>query len=62
MAARLAGLNPAVLIKRGYIMANDVPGKVITSVKQLSLQQQINLQFSDGKAQVTVEKITQGES
>jgi exodeoxyribonuclease VII large subunit len=61
LAAKLAGLNPAVLIKRGYIMATDLQGKVVTSVKALSSQQQLCLQFSDGKTQVKVEKITEGE-
>ncbi|GAB4283197.1 MAG: exodeoxyribonuclease VII large subunit [Candidatus Rifleibacteriota bacterium] len=57
LVARLNGLNPAFLLKRGYIMATEKENRVITSVNGLRQGQQLKLHFSDGKAMVTVNQI-----
>lgn len=59
--AKLTGLNPTFLLKRGYIMATDEVGEVKTSISSLRLKQKLNLQFSDGKAIVSVAKIIKGD-
>ncbi len=55
--ARFIALDPKVLLKRGYIMAMDEKGKVVTSVKKLKKGLPLKLGFADGYAGVTVEEI-----
>ena len=55
--ARFIALDPKVLLKRGYIMAMDDKGKVVTSVKKLKQGSTLKLGFADGYAGVTVEKV-----
>ncbi|MDN5279783.1 MAG: Exonuclease large subunit, partial [Clostridiales bacterium] len=55
--ARLTGLNPYVLLKRGYIMATDSEGRVKTSVEALNEKEKLILQFFDGTAKVTVDRL-----
>lgn len=55
--ARFMALDPKVLLKRGYIMAMDDKGKVVTSVKKLKKGAGLKLGFSDGYAGVTVDII-----
>ncbi len=55
--ARFIALDPKVLLKRGYIMAMDEKGKVVTSVKKLKKGLPLRLGFADGYAGVTVEEI-----
>lgn len=57
LKARFASLDPKVLLKRGYIMATDLDGKVITSVKKLKKGSGLKLGFTDGYADVIVEKV-----
>ncbi len=53
----LENLNPKALLSRGFIMAQDLDGKVITSVSQLKSRQSLNLMFADGEAEVGVKKV-----
>lgn len=55
--ARFIALDPKVLLKRGYIMAMDEKGKVVTSVKKLKKGLPLRLGFADGYAGVTVEEV-----
>lgn len=55
--ARLIALDPKVLLKRGYIMATDENGKVVTSIKGLKKGVGLKLGFNDGYAGVIVEKV-----
>ena len=55
--ARFIALDPKVLLKRGYIMAMDEKGKVVTSVKKLKKGAGLRLGFADGYAGVTVDEI-----
>ena len=55
--ARFLALDPKVLLKRGYIMAMDEKGKVVTSVKKLKKGLPLRLGFADGYAGVTVEEV-----
>ncbi len=55
--ARFLALDPKVLLKRGYIMAMDEKGKVVTSIKKLKKGLPLKLGFADGYARVTVDDI-----
>ena len=55
--ARFMVLDPKSLLRRGYIMATDEKGKVITSVKKLKKGLGLKLGFSDGYAGVTVDEV-----
>lgn len=55
--ARFIALDPKVLLKRGYIMAMDEKGEVVTSVKKLKKGLPLKLGFADGYAGVTVEEV-----
>lgn len=54
-AARLDALSPLRVLARGYALVTDEEsGKVISSVKQLKVKQQLNLHMADGKIQTDV--------
>ncbi len=58
LAAAVAALNPFLLLRRGYLVASDSDGKMVTSIEQLRLKQKLHLQFVDGRAEVKIEQIT----
>ncbi|MEW6709570.1 MAG: exodeoxyribonuclease VII large subunit [Candidatus Riflebacteria bacterium] len=58
LAAAIAALNPFLLLRRGYLVASDSVGKMVTSIEQLRLKQKLQLQFVDGRAEVKIEQIT----
>lgn len=57
LSAQLAGLNPIFHLKRGFLMATDDKGKVKTSISKIKPDQNLWLQFYDGRAQVKVKQI-----
>ena len=59
--ARFIPPNPIVLLKRGYIMATDEKGKVVTSVAMLKKGLALKLGFADGYAGVTVDNVIVSE-
>jgi len=59
--ARLHGLNPSLLLRRGYIMAADSEGRVVNSVDQVRVGQRLELQLVDGRVLVTANEIDKGE-
>lgn len=58
--ARLHGLNPNLLLKRGYIMAADSQGRVVNSVNQVRVGENLELQLVDGRVSVTANAIEKG--
>lgn len=55
LAARLDSLNPRSLLRRGYLMATDEAGAVVSSVGRLRVGQGLRLTFFDGSASARVE-------
>ncbi|NLI75339.1 MAG: exodeoxyribonuclease VII large subunit [Candidatus Riflebacteria bacterium] len=56
LAARLTALNPRSLLRRGFIMATDESGAVVSSVRGLRAGQPLHLAFADGRAGARVEE------
>jgi exonuclease VII large subunit len=50
---KLAGADPAVILRRGFALIEDREGKVITSAKALSHPSELTIQFSDSKILAT---------
>lgn len=60
-AGKLQALSPLAVIARGYGMASDAGGKVVSSVGQVAPGDAINLRLSDGALACTVDSITTEE-
>ena len=54
---RLAALDPARVLKRGYALVRAQDGSFIKSVEQVKLGQDITVQVSDGSIEAAVEKV-----
>ncbi|HNV70930.1 MAG TPA: exodeoxyribonuclease VII large subunit, partial [Candidatus Ozemobacteraceae bacterium] len=54
---RLALLNPRALLQRGYILAQDGEGRVVTSIQALACEQIVTLHLRDGRAETRVTRI-----
>ena len=54
---RLAALDPAQVLKRGYALVRAQDGSFIKSVEQVKLGQDITVQVSDGSIEAAVEKV-----
>jgi len=61
LSANAKALNPLGVLKRGYAAVFSEGGKVITSSDSLEKGDRVNLQFSDGTVQTTVDGIKKGE-
>lgn len=46
--SRLNALNPLGTLERGYAIVSDTEGRVVTSARSLTADQQIDIQFGDG--------------
>ncbi|HEY9068758.1 MAG TPA: exodeoxyribonuclease VII large subunit [Candidatus Ozemobacteraceae bacterium] len=57
LLARLKALDPTAVLGRGYLLATDESGAVVTSAARLAQGQKLQLKFSDGRARVAVEQI-----
>ncbi len=60
--ARLKGLNPLTILQRGFVVAVDENGNVLSNCSGLSLDRTLILQFADGKVEVKVVKLHTGEN
>lgn len=56
-AAKLQALSPLAVLARGYSVTMQTDGKVITSTEQISVNDNVNIQFQNGKAVCTVKEI-----
>ena len=56
--ARLRGLDPAGVLKRGYAWVSDDSGRPLVSVSQLSVGQSVRAVLSDGVAVAQVTSVT----
>ena len=54
---RLAALDPAQILKRGYALVQAEDGSFIKSVEQVKLGQDITVQVADGSIDANVEKV-----
>ncbi len=61
LGAALDAMSPLRVLSRGYTVSSDRNGKVLKSVLDLRLGQEISLRFSDGLADCRVETIPEGE-
>ncbi|OQA06290.1 MAG: Exodeoxyribonuclease 7 large subunit [bacterium ADurb.Bin374] len=55
--ARLSALDPRAVLARGYMMATDEDGVVVTSAAALKTGLKLDLQMVDGRARVAVEDV-----
>jgi len=60
-ASRLHDLSPLTILQRGYSIARDDEGKVISSVNRMQTNQKFTLSVSDGKACCTIDSIMKNE-
>ena len=56
--ARLEGLSPLKIMKRGYSFCRDEKGRLVTSAKNLKPEQRLELSFTDGKAWSRIEEVS----
>ena len=56
--ARLEGLSPLKIMKRGYSFCRDEKGRLVTSARNLAPDQRLELSFTDGKAWSRIEEVT----
>ncbi len=54
LKARLGGLNPESILKRGYAVLTAEDGSTIYQVGQVSSGKQLQVRVSDGEFEVTV--------
>ncbi|NMB07922.1 MAG: exodeoxyribonuclease VII large subunit [Tissierellia bacterium] len=54
-------LNPSSSLERGYTIVLDENGKLVPSLKELSVDDTLNLIFKDGMVNIKVVKINKGE-
>ena len=51
-------LNPKGILERGYSIVSDKEGNIIKSVKQIKLEDNLNITLSDGEVETTVKKVS----
>ncbi len=56
-SSRLTALNPLAVLKRGFSIASDENGAVLTSARDLVKGQALSLQFHDGRAGTRIESV-----
>lgn len=57
LAARLTGLNPRLVLRRGYALVENPDGTLVRSVGQLKKGHSIRLRLADGQAGATVDRV-----
>ena len=57
LASGLDALSPLKILKRGYSFVQDSEGRIVSSVGELRVGQQLHLRLSDGAARVTVDEL-----
>ncbi|MBK8805297.1 MAG: exodeoxyribonuclease VII large subunit [Bacteroidales bacterium] len=53
--------NPLLLMKRGYSIVTDSEGKIVKSINQIKITDEISVKFSDGSISSVVKKVIDGE-
>ncbi len=61
-AGRISALSPLSVMARGYSIVSTSGGHAVSSVKQLSEGEELDIRFSDGKAGAKITEITKGET
>ena len=51
-------LNPKGILERGYSIVSDKDGNIIKSVKEIKLEDNLNITLSDGEVETTVKKVS----
>jgi Exonuclease VII, large subunit len=59
LVERLENLDPARVLRRGYALIQDANGALITTIKQVKLGQEINVQIADGSLDAQVRQISE---
>ena len=57
LAAALDAMSPLRVLTRGYAVASDENGRIVSSVKTISAGSRLRLKLSDGSAACTVESV-----
>ena len=57
LAAALDAMSPLRVLTRGYVLASDEKGQIVSSVKTIRRGARLRLKLSDGSADCTVESI-----
>ncbi|MBX9794101.1 MAG: exodeoxyribonuclease VII large subunit, partial [Burkholderiaceae bacterium] len=58
LEARLRGLDPAGVLRRGYAWLSDDSGRALVSTSQLSVGQSVQAVLSDGVAAAQITAVT----
>lgn len=62
LTSKLDALSPLKVMNRGYLFAKSDDGKIVKSVKDISKNDKLNLNLSDGRVCCTVDEIITEES
>jgi len=57
LSTKIDMLSPLTTLGRGYVLAYNVEGKVVNSVANLSVGDELQLQFKDGRADCAVRRV-----
>lgn len=57
LTAKLDAMSPLKVLGRGYSMATDEGGMLVSSIRQLGAGDTLTLSFADGKARTTVQEV-----
>ncbi len=57
VSARLQSVNPKNVLQRGYAIVTDPNGKIVSSVKQVEIGDQIRVQLVDGELESKIKQI-----
>ena len=58
LSAKLEALSPKKVMERGYALVTDGQGKVLKTVEDIAVGEELSIAMIDGNAQVKVEKIS----
>lgn len=61
LSNHLAALNPTAVLERGYAIVTNQVGKLVSSVTQVSYDDQLNVRVQDGEFEVRVEDHPNGK-
>ena len=59
LAAALDALSPLQVLIRGYAVASDEKGRIVTGTAMIRKGSRLRLKFSDGSADCTVENVNE---
>ena len=58
LTAQLEALSPLAVLSRGYALAKDGDGSVVTTATAVSVGDELSLRFVDGEASATVTSVS----